>query len=274
MAKKDNFDFETEGQHKLSLDLGSFKNLTKQQKGIILAAVVVIVLAIAFIVTFLIIGANGGNGSNSDNPGGSQNGSQSGETGGENNGEENNGENNNVLDDTITSIGIAVKPTKTSYYVGDRPNFSGLEIVVARAELDQEQVSYNLSTDEFTITGFDSSAPNPEQVITVEYKGFTATFTVKILEIPLATPTLVSIRLDPAPRDTAKAGVALSVKNSYIVCEYSDGSEKSIPLRHEHLYGYETLLENASIGDVITVYVRYSEDGYIAETSYTVTIIE
>ena len=54
MAKKDeNFDFDTEGKAKVSFDLSFLKNLTKQQKGIILAAVVGVVLVIAIVIVII-----------------------------------------------------------------------------------------------------------------------------------------------------------------------------------------------------------------------------
>ena len=169
------------------------------------------------------------------------------------------GDNLGTTDTAITSISISSRPNKTTYYVGDMVDYEGLSVCVVRNNYNDAYVKYVDSPEEFAITGFDSSAPISEQTITVEYKGFTASFTIKVLEIPTAKPTLTSIYLDPAPRDTAKAGISLSVKDARIVCVYSDGSEKSVKLLHEHLYGYENELINAQVGDVITVYERYTE---------------
>lgn len=266
MAKKDGFNFDTGS--KFNLNLGSFKSLTKKQKETILIAVIGVVVLAFFVATVILISTVSGG-----NLGGNNNGGGSGGTGDSGVGDAG-GDNGETTDNTIISIVISSKPNKTNYYVGDMADYSGLSVYVERNGFDGVYVDYTDSPDDFGITGFDSSAPTDEQIITVEYKGFTESFAIKVLEIPLSKPTLTSIYLDPAPLDIAKANVSLDVWNAKIVCVYSDGSEKSVTLLHEHLYGYENELINAQVGDVITVYVRYTEDGYIAETSYTVTVIE
>lgn len=265
MAKKDDFNFDTGSKPGFSLDF--LKNLTKKQKETIIIAVIAIAVLAIIVVAGVLISMSG---SGSSNIIGGGNGGNIGDGGTGDGGEDDSGSSNGV----VTSISVSSKPDKTSYYVGDSANFSGLQIMFSGENIEAGYVSYDNDSADLVITGFDSSAPTDEQVITVEYKGCTATFTIKVLEIPLTAPTLESIYLDPAPRDTAKANVSLSIKDARIVCVYSDGSEKSIKLTHDHLYGYEDALVNGQVGDVFTVYVRYSENGYVAETSYTVTIIE
>ena len=270
MAKKDNdnFDFETESEGKGKFDLaGFFKNLTKKQRGIILAAVVGVILVVAIVITCIALTTSNGNTNENGNN----------ITPGVNGSEDNNSneeENGVTVPEQITEFYISSIPNKKVYYVGDSADYSGLTVQVRGVDGVSRTINYSDDMNSFVITGFDSSSPANNQTITVECRGYTDTFSITIKEVPLVKPTLVSIRLDPAPRDTAKAGVALSVKDAKIVCVYSDGSEKSVKLAHSHLYGYENELMNAEVGDVITVYVRYTEDGYVAETSYTVTVIE
>ena len=59
-----------------------------------------------------------------------------------------------------------------------------------------------------------------------------------------------------------------------LVRVYENGMEESIPLSYSHLYDYEDDLLEAQVGDTVTVRVRYVENGLVAETSFTVTIIE
>ena len=258
MAKKDGFNFDTGSKAKFSLDF--LKNLTKKQKETILIAVIaIVVVAIIAAVGVLIatVGANNGS------TGGNVSGGGNGDAG-----------NPGSSDSAITSIAIFAPPHKTSYYVGDPLEISGLEVMLSGTAWDGKRVRYSDSPDEFTITGFDSSAPTNEQTITVEYKGFTDTFTVKILEIPLSDPVLTSIYLSPAPKDTCKIGKTPSVKNVMLVRVYDNGMEDSIPLSYIHLYDYEDDLLEAQVGDTVTIRVRYVESGIVAETTFTVTMIE
>lgn len=270
MAKKDDFNFDIGSKPGFSLDF--LKNLTKKQKETILIAVIAVAVLAIVVVAGVLISMSGAG--SSDIIGGGNDGNVDDGGIGDGGGDDGGGDDGESLNSVVTSISVSSKPDKTSYYVGDSPNFSGLQIMFSGENVEAGYVSYDNDNADLVITGFDSSVPVDEQVITVEYKGCTTSFMIKVLEIPLTEPTLESIYLDPAPRDTAKANVALSVKDARIVCVYSDGSEKSIPLIHKYLYGYEDALVNGQVGDVFTVYVRYSENGYVAETSYTVTIIE
>ena len=251
MAKKDNdnFDFETEGKAKVSLNLDFLKNLTKQQKGIILAAIVGVVLVIAIVVTCIALGANNNN--NSGNNGGSNGGSNS--------------------DDVVSEINIGALPTKLSYYVGDEPNYSGLVLSVVENGFDTNSVSYDSSFDKMTITGFDSSQPIAEQTITVEYMGKTTSFVIEIKEIPSNDIVLESIHLDPLPKTTYKLGDSLSVSGAMIVCTYSDGSTVSVPLLRRYTSGFNGITEAGEYE--IKVYYHDDNGGY-AETSFTITVTE
>ena len=257
MAKKDNenFNFDTESEGKGKFDLvGFFKNLTKQQRGIILIAAVAVVLVIAIIVTCVIIGGNGSSNNNENN---------------------NSNVNDNGLPTDITGFVISNLPIKTVYYVGAEPDYTGMSLYI-RSSSGTLIINYMEQPDSFKVTGFDSSVPVEKQTITVEYEGFTDTFTIKVIEVPVAAPTLVAIRLDPnnMPVDTCKLGYAPDIRGAKLVCEYSDGTTKVINLAYEHLSDFEEDLMAAQVGDTVTIPVVYDEDGYVAETSFTVTIVE
>lgn len=130
----------------------------------------------------------------------------------------------------VDGINISAPPSKTVYYVGDTPNYSGLKIGVEQVGDNGYLLTYDENYSELTITGFDSSAPAKEQTITVQYKGFTTTFTVEIKEL-VAQTHLVGIRVDPLPKKTTyKLGQALSYTGGRLICEYSDGTTKTLYL--------------------------------------------
>lgn len=259
MAKKDteNFDFETESEGKGKFDIvGFFKNLTKQQKGIILIAAVAIILVIAIVIALVIIGANN-NSENSGNP--------------------DDPSSDEGISYEIINISVFSEPTKTVYYVGEYADYSGFVLMLELSNNGPEDFDYYSSNPEkFTFDGFDSSAPVESQTITVGYEGFTTSFDIKIIEVPKAPAALKSIRLDPnnMPADTCKWGYAPDIRGAKLVCEYSDGTTKVIDLAYEHLNDYEEDLMAAQVGDTVTIPVVYDEDGVIVGTSFTVTITE
>ncbi len=263
MAKKDNFDFETESKSKFNLNFDFIKNLSKQQKGIILIAAVAIILVIAIIIICTIIGANEGFDNNGGNSGFNPE-----------NGEEDIPSDD--IPDEISDFYISAPPAKTTYYVGDIADFSGLSLYYKSQETSSVFINYEPGLEGIVITGFDSSIPDDEQVITVECRGLTDTFTIRILEVPISTPTLVGIHLDPnnMPVDTCRWGYAPDIRGAKLVCEYSDGTTKVVSLEYENLNEYEEDLMAAQVGDTVTIEVIYDENGYVAVTSFTIIIIE
>lgn len=256
MAKKDNdnFDFETEGKAKVSFDLSLLKNLTKEQKGIILAAVAT-VLVVAIIVVCIALGANNNDNSNNND------GTGEGET-----------VNDGTVPDEITKFYISSAPTKTLYYVGDNLDCTGLSVYVKSEELGSMYINYDADPDAFTITGFDSSAPAEEQVITVECQGFTDTFTIKILANEVGQASLKGITIDPLPVTTYKVGDSFDTTGGYIVAEYSDGTFVTVELTMKHIFGFGAV---AGTPGEHQIKVKYADDhGGYAETYITITITE
>ena len=82
-----------------------------------------------------------------------------------------------VVENSVSNINILNYPSKTSYYVGEELDVSGLEI---------EAVYSDGSTSVVTVTsdmvsGFDSSVVG-NQTLTVTYEDYTATFDVEVVE--------------------------------------------------------------------------------------------
>ena len=270
MAKKDNFDFETESNGKPSLNFDFLKNLTKQQKGIILAAIVSVVLVVAIVVVFVIIGENSK--SSDSNGGGASNEGGNHEGGSSSDGDDYDNDYGDVdLDASPVEIYVSALPDKTVFDKGDAPNYSGLVIGVVEKDSSGFKISYDDYPDELVITGFDSSKAIDEQTITVQYKEYTTTFTIRIREAEIGA-TLVAIRVDPLPNKTTyKLGEALSYTGGRVVCEYSDGTTKTLRFKDEgvQISGFATI---TSPGEY-DIKVEYFDDkGGYAWTTFKITM--
>ena len=262
MAKKDDFDFETEGKGKFSLDLSFFTNLTKQQKGVILAAIAAIVV-IAIVVVCVLIGAN----SNSNN-GGNSNGNNdfNGESNSDNNTQD------GIESDDIENMYVSTQPNKLVYYVGDLPDYSGLVVCINTISAGTCFESYDANPDAFTFTGFDSSAPVEEQQIIFEYKGKILSFNIKIIEVPSVSSVLQSIYIDPMPKTEYKVDEALDLSGAKIVAVYSDGTTVVSDLTMRRISGYSAA--KGVVGEHILTVKYFDDNGGYAETTFTITITE
>lgn len=136
-------------------------------------------------------------------------------------------------------VGINVSrfPDKTEYMVGEGYDWTGLKVQLVMSRQSETRF---LGVDEVEITGFDSSAVNDRQVITVTYGEFSTSFTIKIKEAPSAAPKMVAIKLD----DTFKSSYSMNEWNNtsvlygvYIVCVYSDGSESQVLMEPDYIVG-------------------------------------
>jgi len=82
-----------------------------------------------------------------------------------------------VIKVAIDSIAISTYPTKTSYYVGETADYSGLTLTAYYNNGTTQTV-----TSGYTCTGFDSSVAGTK-IITVTYSGKTAEFEITVLPV-------------------------------------------------------------------------------------------
>ena len=124
----------------------------------------------------------------------------------------------NVQDVTLSGIAIASNPTKTSYYVGDTLDTTGLKLTA----------TYNNGTTQ-TITGGFTCTPTAlsaagTQTVTVNYGGKTATFTVNVQDV-----TLSSIAIASNPTKTSYyVGDTLDTTGLKLTATYSNGTTQTI----------------------------------------------
>ena len=124
----------------------------------------------------------------------------------------------NVQDVTLSGIAIASNPTKTSYYVGNTLDTTGLKLTA----------TYNNGTTQ-TITGGFTCTPTAlsaagTQTVTVNYGGKTATFTVNVQDV-----TLSSIAIASNPTKTSYyVGDTLDTTGLKLTATYSNGTTQTI----------------------------------------------
>lgn len=270
MMAKDNFDFDTEGKGKLNLDFAFLKNLTQKQKETILMIAIAVVAVIVIVVIGVIVltGGNGGNngGNNTGNVGGGTSNGDSTENGDSSDG-------GSEMPAEILEFHIASAPTKTTYYVGDEIDYEGLFFYYRNSDDRSEHIYYADDPDAFTITGFDSSVPVENQVITVSYGKFSDTFTVNILEVPVVPPTLERIYIDPMPKTEYSVGDIFLARGAKIVLEFSNGMKETRPLEISNLSGFGAAINTPGEHEIKVVFVD-EEKGYYAETSFTIIVTE
>lgn len=171
----------------------------------------------------------------------------------------------------VLGVVIGVYP-KTEYYVGQEFDPTGMMLQVV---MSKNEESYTVDHTKLTFTGFDSSVPNDNLVVTATYKEYSIPFTVQVKEEPETTtkPTLTSIRLS----DNFQTTYSLNDWNFYgpifnnvkIICTYSDGSEKKVTMTK--LYCVDLDLDLKSAG-TYEMKIRYVKDGVEVFATVPITI--
>lgn len=176
-------------------------------------------------------------------------------------------------DREIQGIAISIVP-KVEYYIGDSLDLSGLMIQVIAGT---NEYSYHVTypNAELQISGFDSSVANDELPITVSYKGFTATFNVKIKEHASASPVLEKIEISDNFKTTYKLDewnrTGPDYTGVYLTLIYSDGSKvENIQLKAKHIYN---AVQQSAAGETEIV-IKYSDGVTTVELPITITITE
>ena len=124
----------------------------------------------------------------------------------------------NVQDVTLSGIAIASNPTKTSYYVGDTLDTTGLKLTA----------TYNNGTTQTITSGFTCTptalSTAGVQTVTVNYGGKTATFTVNVQDV-----TLSGIAIASNPTKTSYyVGDTLDTTGLKLTATYNNGTTQTI----------------------------------------------
>ena len=124
----------------------------------------------------------------------------------------------NVQDVTLSGIAIASNPSKTSYYVGDALDTTGLKLTA----------TYNNGTTQTITSGFTCTptalSTAGAQTVTVNYGGKTATFTVNVQDV-----TLSGIAIASNPTKTSYyVGDTLDTTGLKLTATYNNGTTQTI----------------------------------------------
>ena len=175
-----------------------------------------------------------------------------------------------------TTFSISSMPEKAIYYVGESPVWSGLQATLTTPSGN----SVALSADNCQITGFDSSAPTDNQVITVQYKEYVAYFSISILDPadkPVDKQFTGKMSFKTLPKTSYKVGESLSVEGGVLLMEYEDGSKEEMALTEYMLDGF--LIDGNLVSSFVTtkagkftVQVSYLEDAKWAYAYYEITV--
>ena len=118
------------------------------------------------------------------------------------------------------SITVSKSPAKTTYFIGDTLDTTGLELILTYNNGDTETVTSGFST-----SGFDSSTAGIKTV-TVDYKGKTATFNVEVVK-PRITIANNSLSFDSIG-STKSITVTTTPSDSEIVWKSSNESVATV----------------------------------------------
>ena len=169
-----------------------------------------------------------------------------------------------LSDNTAT---LQSAPTKTTYYVGDTPSWDGLALKIT----SPNGTSMTYGPNSCTITGFDSSKPAENQVITVKYQNHTATFTVTILEKDTQKPQglFLGITFKTQPKTQYRVGEALDITGVILTKHYSDETTLETALTADMVSGFHSAQPGTYMLTVV-----YTENGTHAELTYEITVTD
>ena len=155
-----------------------------------------------------------------------------------------------------TSINITSTPSKTSYYVGEELDLSGLEIEAVYSNGSTSYVDVSLDM----VSGFNSSVAGT-QTLTITYGDCTATFDVEVVENSVS-----SLNITSTPYKTSYyVGEELDLSKLEIEATYSDGSTSYVDVSLDMVSGFDT-----SVAGTQTLTITYGD----CTTTFDVEVIE
>lgn len=177
--------------------------------------------------------------------------------------------------DEIKGIYLVSAPDKTKYYLGEKADYSGLEIQILKNNGNSEIIAYSeQNANLFEFSGFSTDLTTDKQVVTVKYEGFTCAFNISVEEEKkpsTAVLSKISIHTMPKTVYSLSAGDWLDVSGGMILKEYSDGTTALDVILYQ--YVEESWLEayNKGVG-THTLTVEFVEKGVLKKTTFEITI--
>jgi len=131
----------------------------------------------------------------------------------------------------LASIAVTTTPDDTEYVVGQNIVYDGLVVTATYGDASTAIVPF----EELTITGFDSTTPVPEQIITVTYGDQTATFTVDII-----ARAMTGIKITSYPRVVYLVGESSNWDLLEVVSLFNDDTEEAIDFANLTITGFDS----------------------------------
>lgn len=157
-----------------------------------------------------------------------------------------------VKEKSVTNIEIQKKPTKLDYVVGESLDLSGMVVVAA-----YETGGLDIISD-YSVSGFESTAGT--KVITVVYKGKSASFTVNVAIVAVTKLTITQLPV----KLTYIENEPLNTEGLIVNATYNNGTNKNVT-------DYE-IVGFSSLPGVHTLYIMY--DGQVASFQINVSAKE
>lgn len=167
-------------------------------------------------------------------------------------------------------MNVDVSKAKTTYYIGEE--FDNKNITVEAFKFNGD--TYEISVEDCTFSGFDSSKAVEQQKITVTYKTISSYYFIEVKNLPTynKTPKSISFVTYPKLNYTWEeySYHLLDIEGATLQITYTDDSNEIIPLKEEYLYFKDKINKPGTY----TIDVKYRQSGVIVTTDFTITITE
>lgn len=162
----------------------------------------------------------------------------------------------------LSKIEVVSKPTKTSYYVGDMLDDTGLTLKATYSDGTTKTISEGFSCTPTTLNAAGT------QTITVSYGGKTATFTVTVKELPAGAMSVSKV--SGAPGETVTVTIKLDSNPGIIAARLKIAYDSNVLTLLEVMDG-GILGENVFGGDLTANPYTVTWENGLATSDYTAT---
>lgn len=168
----------------------------------------------------------------------------------------------------LNSIAVTTQPTKTSYYVGELFDASGMVITATYVDAEDQAHTKTEVVTGYTFTPSGALALSDNSV-TVSYTEGAVTKTATVNITVTVKPTLnLTLAVNGLPTEF-NVGNPFSFGTGTVKAVYSDNSEKELSIDDVTIEGFNSTAE--ATGQQITI--KYTEDGITATATITVDIV-
>ena len=157
-----------------------------------------------------------------------------------------------VTEPVVTGIGIVTKPSKTFYTVGEEFDASGLVLLVKYSD---GTIDYLYGSD-VAITGYDMTKAS-DYLVSAEYEGKVAQFTVHVKEAAPVTVTGVGIVTKPS-KTVYAVGEEFDPTGLKILVKYSNGTVEYLEGADVPVAGFDSSVANSFL-------VKIAVEGKVAQ---------